>query len=51
MTLKMYKNLPGLGNEKYKGLARIYVLASDIVGLSDDIVSEERIIQSINNYQ
>ncbi len=51
LTLKKYKKLPGLENEKYKGISRIYVLASDIVGLSSDIVSEKKIIQSIDNYQ
>ena len=35
MTLKKYKKLIGLSTGRYKGFARIYVLASEIVAYTD----------------
>ena len=51
LTLKKYIKLPGLANGKYKGFARIYVLASEIVAFSDDTVDEQKIIDAIQSYQ
>ena len=51
LTLKKYIKLPGLANGKYKGFARIYVLASEIVAFSDDTVDEQKIIDAVQSYQ
>ncbi len=51
MNLKKYIKLPGLATGKYKGFARIYVLASEITAFSDDSISEENIINALKSYQ
>lgn len=51
LTIKKYTKLPGIANAKYKGFARIYVLASEIIAFSDESITEEKIIQAINSYQ
>ncbi len=51
LNLKKYMKLPGLSNGKYKGFARIYVLASEIVAFSDDTINEEKIIEALQSYQ
>lgn len=51
LKLEQYVRLPGLTNGKYKGFARIYVLASQIVAFGDENITEEKIIEAIQNYQ
>ena len=51
LTMKKYTKLPGIANNKYRGFARIYVLASEIIAFSDESITEEKIIQAINSYQ
>ena len=51
LTMKKYTKLPGIANNKYRGFARIYVLASEIIAFSDESINEEKIIQAINSYQ
>ena len=51
MTLKQYIRLPSVANGKYKGFARIYVLASELVAYNDETITEEKIINAINSYQ
>ena len=43
--MKKYTKLPGIANNKYRGFARIYVLASEIIAFSDESINEEKIIQ------
>ncbi len=51
MTLKKYKNLPGLQNGKYKGFARIYVLATEIVSYTEGQINEEKLCKILKTYQ
>ncbi len=51
INLKKYVKLPGLSNGKYKGFARIYVLASEIAAFSGDKIDEEKIIDALQSYQ
>ncbi len=51
MSLKKYIKLPGLATGKYKGFARIYVLANEITAFSDDSINEENIIDALKSYQ
>lgn len=51
ITKKQYIKLPGIAKGKYRGFARIYVLASEIVAFSDENISEEKITNAINSYQ
>ena len=41
LTKKKYKNFPGISTGIYKGFARIYVLASEIISYTDSKVDEE----------
>lgn len=51
LTLTKYKNLIGIGNGKYKGFARIYVLASEIMAYTDGKIEEENLKLFLNAYQ
>lgn len=51
LTLKQYIKFPGIINGKYKGFARIYVLASEIVAFNDELITEEKITNAIKSYQ
>ncbi len=51
MTLKKYKKLIGLSTGRYKGFARIYVLASEIVAYTDGKIDSETIELAISTYQ
>ena len=51
MTLKKYKKLIGLSTGRYKGFARIYVLASEIVAYTDGNIDSETIELAISTYQ
>ena len=41
LTEKKYKNFQGISNGLYKGFARIYVLAAEIVAYTDNKIDEE----------
>lgn len=41
LTEKKYKNFQGIGKGIYKGYARVYVLASEIVAYTDNKIDEE----------
>ena len=51
LTLKKYIKYPGIGNGKYKGYARVYVLASEIVGHTDSKIEEEDLVEYLIAYQ
>lgn len=51
LTLKKYKNLIGLENEAYKGFARVYVLASEIVAYTDNKINENNLRELLIAYQ
>lgn len=51
LTKKKYKNLVGIGNGPYKGFARIYVIASEIMAYTDGKVEEESLKLFLNAYQ
>ena len=51
MPLKKYIKLPGIANGSYEGFARIYLLASIIVGYRDNIIDDESLKQAISAYQ
>ena len=51
ITLKQYIKFPGITNGKYKGFARIYVLASEIVAFNEEVITEEKIVNAIRSYQ
>ena len=41
LTEKKYKNFQGISNGKYKGFARIYLLAAEIIAYTDSKIDEE----------
>ena len=51
ISLKKYKNMIGLSNERYFGFARSYVLAEEIVAFSDCKIDRELIDIALNSYQ
>ena len=51
LTLKKYINLPGLVNGNYKGIARIYILANEIVKYTNNQIDKEVIEKSLEVYQ
>ena len=51
LSLKKYKNLIGISNERYYGFARIYTLAEEIVAFSDCKIDTELIDIALNSYQ
>lgn len=51
MTLKKYKNFPGISNGMYRGFARDYVLASEIVAYTDNKINDEILSLTISAYQ
>lgn len=51
MSLKKYKNFPGIADGMYKGYARDYVLASEIVAYTDNKVNDEILTLAIGAYQ
>ena len=46
-----YRQLPGLANEPYRGLPRIYAMAREIVTHTDLRVDQENILAFIESYQ
>ena len=51
LTLKKYTNFVGISNGKYKGFARIYVLASEIVAYTDGKIDEKKLEDLLIAYQ
>ena len=51
MDLRKYKDFPGISNGMYKGFARDYVLASEIVSYSDNKINDELLFLTISSYQ
>ena len=51
LQIKKYINLPGVSNGNYKGFARIFVIATDIVKYRDAKIDDEIINIAINGYQ
>ena len=51
LTLKKYTNFLAIANGRYKGFARIYVLASEMVAYTDGKIDEENLKQMLVAYQ
>lgn len=51
MPLKKYVKFIGLENENYKGFARIYVLASEIIAYTDGVVDRDNLSNLLKAYQ
>ena len=51
MPLKKYISLIGLDNGNYKGFARIYVLASEIVAYTDAVIDRNSLSSLLQAYQ
>ena len=51
LTLKKYVRLPGVANGKYKGIARIYVFANEIVKYTNNQVDREVVEKALEIYQ
>ena len=51
LTLKKYKNYIGIANGEYKGYARIYCLASEIIAYTDGKINLEIIKECLRSYQ
>lgn len=51
MPLKKYKNFLGIANGTYKGFARIYVLAFEIVSYTDSRIDAKNISSFLSAYQ
>ena len=51
LTLKKYTNFLGISNGPYKGFARIYVLASEIVAYTDNKIDRKELEEYLESYQ
>lgn len=51
LTLKKYTNFVGVANGTYKGFARIYVLASEIVAYTDNKIERKDLEDYLISYQ
>lgn len=51
LPLKKYTNFIGISSGKYKGYARIYILAQEIVGFTDGILKAKDLEEYIASYQ
>ena len=51
MTLKKYQNFVGIDNGNYKGFARIYVLANEIVSYTDANIDRDNLSNLLQAYQ
>ena len=51
MSLKKYKKFPCISNGIYKGFARDYVLAQEIVSYTDSNINDEILTFAISSYQ
>lgn len=51
LPLSKYVNFVGISNGEYKGFARIYVLASEIVAYTDNKIEKENLEDYLKSYQ
>ena len=51
LSLKKYTDFPGISSGTYKGYARIYVIASEIVAHTDNKINSENLKVFLNAYQ
>lgn len=51
LTINKYTNFVGIANGEYKGFARIYVLASEIVAYSDNKIEKDNLEDYLKSYQ
>ena len=51
LTPKKYTNFVGIANGKYKGFARIYVLASEIIAYTDNKIERKNLEDYLASYQ
>ena len=51
LTLKKYTNFVGIANGPYKGFARIYVIASEIVAYTDNKIEKNDLEDYLASYQ
>lgn len=51
LTKKKYKNFVGIASGTYKGFARVFVLASEILAYTDGKIEEENLKTYLNAYQ
>ena len=51
LTLKKYMNFLGIANGRYKGFARIYVLAAEIIAYTDNKIEKEDLETYLISYQ
>ena len=51
LTLKKYMNFLGIANGRYKGFARVYVLATEIVAYTDNKIEKEELEDYLASYQ
>ena len=51
LPLNKYMNFVGISNGEYKGFARIYVLASEIVAYTDNKIEREKLEDYLISYQ
>ena len=51
LSIKKYKKFTSISSGRYKGFARIYVLASEIVGFTDFKINEDIIEDTLKAYQ
>ena len=51
LTVDKYINFVGIGNGQYKGFARIYVLAAEIVAYTDNKIEKRDLERYLSSYQ
>ena len=51
LTLKKYTNFVGISNGQYRGFARIYVLATEIVAYTDNKIESKDLEEYLASYQ
>ncbi len=51
ITEKKYRNFPSITNGMYKGFARIYVLATEMVAYTDNTIDEETLNLCLSAYE
>ena len=51
LTIKKYTNFPGIQNGKYKGFARIDILATEIIAYTDNKIDGESLEKYLQAYQ
>ncbi len=51
LSINKYKNFVGIANGDYKGFARVYVLAAEIVAYSDNKIDRESLEDYLRSYQ